>query len=492
MGTGKTTVGQLLARRLEREFVDMDAVIEQRTGLPIPEIFQRQGESGFRALERGLAHELAMQSGLVIATGGGALIDAELRELMGQTGLLVCLNAEAAEIRARLAENENRPLAGDWERLYAQRQRAYARIPHQIETTGKSPAQIAREIAALDAAPLQVKSPAGAYPIYIAPGALSNIADYSEALGLNGQAIVVTNETVAPLYGEKLAAALPKAQLIAVPDGEAHKNLQTVNRIYDEMLALRADRNSAVIALGGGVIGDTAGFVAATYMRGISLVQMPTTLLAMVDSSVGGKVGVDLPQGKNLIGAFKQPQAVLIDTDTLSTLPPLQWRCGMAEVIKHGLIARLELLKPALWQPAQAPRLVREAVQVKVEVVQADPYEQGIRAHLNLGHTFGHAIEKVTEYTVPHGEAVAIGLVKAAKLSRNLGFIDAALVTRVETLLAEIGLPIDIELDKEQWYAAMATDKKWQAGVSRFVALKALGEATIVEGLPKKDILAVL
>ena len=277
-----------------------------------------------------------------------------------------------------------------------------------------------------------------------------------------------------------------------LPDGEAHKNLDTVRHIYDRMLACGADRGTTLVALGGGVIGDMAGFAAATYMRGIPLLQMPTTLLSMVDSSVGGKTGVDLPQGKNLIGAFKQPRSVIIDTDALSTLPQQEWRCGMAEVIKHGLIGDTGLLEPSLWQPEHADQLLRRAIQVKIDVVEVDPYERGIRAHLNLGHTFGHAIEKATGYGVPHGEAVAIGLVKAALLSRNLGYIDDGLVSRIQKLLWQIGLPTDIALDSQRWYEAMSTDKKWLAGKSRLILLKALGEATIVEGLRREDIMAVL
>ena len=304
--------------------------------------------------------------------------------------------------------------------------------------------------------------------------------------------VVVSNETVAPLYAESLVRTLPNANLIITRDGEAHKNLDTVRGIYDELLKLGADRGTTLVALGGGVIGDMAGFVAASYMRGISLVQIPTTLLSMVDSSVGGKVGVDLPQGKNLIGAFKQPRSVIIDTDVLHTLPPSQWRCGMAEVVKHGLIARPSLLDPDLWNLENAERLVRGAVQVKIDVVEVDPYERGIRAHLNLGHTFGHAIEKVTEYAIPHGEAVAIGIVKAARLSRNLGFIDDSLVEHILKIMWQIGLPTDIALDPERWYAAMSTDKKWKAGRSRLVVLKKLGEAAVVEGLSKEEICAVL
>ena len=492
MGVGKTTVGEILARKLNRRFVDMDVEIEARAGFSIPQIFRRHGEAGFREVERRLIHELALQHGLVIATGGGALVDDEMRQMMGRHGLIVCLTASREEIRSRLAQNQDRPLAADWENLFNARQGAYAQIRHQIMTSGKTPLEIAAEIAALDDGALYVRTPGGGYPIIIGAGSLRTIAQDPEELGLAGHVVIVTNETVAPLYGQRLAATLPHADLIVVPDGEAHKTLDTVRRIYDEMLTLGADRATTMIALGGGVVGDTAGFAAATYMRGVSLVQIPTTLLSMVDSSVGGKVGVDLPQGKNLIGAFKQPRGVIIDTDVLETLPPLQWRCGMAEVIKHGLIGQPALLEPERWQPDAAAQLVRQAVQVKIDVVEVDPYETGIRAHLNLGHTFGHAIERATQYGVPHGEAVAIGIVKAALLSRNLGFIDDDLVARIQTIMWQIGLPADIALDSHRWYAAMATDKKWRSGKSRLVLLRGLGEATIVEGLGREEIMAVL
>jgi len=493
MGTGKTTVGEIVAKKLNRRFVDMDQVIEQRTGLTIPRIFTGYSERFFRAMEHGLAHELAMQSGLVIATGGGALVQEDLREMMGQYGTLICLNASKDDIVTRLKETDDRPLAGEWERLLDERTESYAQITHQIDTSGKAPEDIAYEIIALTEQPIHVNTPNGdGYNIWVVRDALENIDQHLDILGLHGHVVIVTNEIIAPLYGEMLKDKLPNADLITIPDGEEYKNLDTISTLYDRLLDVGADRNTKLIALGGGVVGDTAGYVAATYMRGITLIQMPTSLLSMVDSSVGGKVGVDLPQGKNLVGAFKQPQVVIIDVNTLETLPDLQWRCGMAEIIKHGLIADSSLLDPELWTKENAVRLVRKAVQVKVDVVEVDPFEQGIRAHLNLGHTFGHAIEKVTHYDVPHGEAVAIGLVKAAKLSHKLGMIDGDLVGQVESILKQIGLPTDIDLDPDEWYAAMSTDKKWKAGKSRFVLLKDLGEATVVEGLPKEDIIAVL
>ncbi len=496
MGTGKSTVAEIVARKLNRPLVDMDREIETRAGFSIPQIFRREGEAAFRDLERQLTHELALRHGLVIATGGGALVDADNREMMSQHGIVICLNASKADIRARIglqSENQNRPLAADWEAHFDARRGAYAQIHHQIMTSGRTPADIAADILALADDALYVRTPAGGgYPIHIGGGLLRRIAADPEAAGLTGHVAVVTNETVAPLYGEALAAGLPNANLIVVRDGEAHKNLDTVREIYDELLSLGADRRTTLLALGGGVIGDMAGYAAATYMRGIPLVQVPTTLLSMVDSSVGGKVGVDLPQGKNLIGAFKQPRRVIIDTEVLASLPELQWRCGMAEVIKHGLIARPALLEPELWQPEEAAYLARQAVQVKIDIVEVDPYENGVRAHLNLGHTFGHAIEKATNYAVPHGEAVAIGTMKAALLSRNLGFIDDHLVGQIQKTLWQIGLPTDIALDPFRWYAAMSTDKKWQSGTSRLVVLKGLGEAAVVAGLPRDDIIAVL
>jgi 3-dehydroquinate synthetase len=229
-------------------------------------------------------------------------------------------------------------------------------------------------------------------------------------------------------------------------------------------------------------------------MRGVRLVQIPTSLLAMVDSSVGGKVGVDLPEGKNLVGAFKQPDAVLVDNDVLRTLPERERRCGMAEVIKHGLLADAGLLNPdILCSPDRVSELIRRAIQVKVDTVQADPYEQNIRAHLNLGHTFAHAIEQASGYGRLHGEAVAVGLLAAVRLSLALGLCDEELVERVSSTLALFELPRTIgDLDPEAIYVAMATDKKWKGGHSRFVLLRRIGEPVIVEDVPKETIIEVL
>jgi len=339
-------------------------------------------------------------------------------------------------------------------------------------------------------AQIDVKTPTDStYPIIIERGLLHS--DLRARFGL-GRVVVLSNVTVGPLHGEALADRLD-APLICMLDGERYKSLNTVENFYADLVRAGADRKTTVIALGGGVVGDAAGFAAASYMRGVPLIQVPTSLLSMVDSSVGGKVGVDIPQGKNLVGAFKQPEAVLIDPDVLQTLPDTEWINGMAEVIKHGLLADEQLLDPALWARENAAAMVARAVQVKVDVVQRDPYEQGERAHLNLGHTFAHAIEQVTGYVVPHGSAVGIGLLAAAKLSQRLGMCDEALVERVQSLLQAVGLPRRTDgLDPAALLNAMRTDKKWRDGISRFVLIRNIGVVEIVTGVDNELILAVL
>lgn len=340
---------------------------------------------------------------------------------------------------------------------------------------------------------IAVNTPDSQYDIVIERGLLRQRERLIETFGLGGRVAIVTNTTIAPLHGERLARLLPDAALVTMPDGEQHKTLATVSQLYSDLVNAKLDRGSTVVALGGGVVGDTAGFAAATYMRGVRLVQIPTTLLAMVDSSVGGKVGVDLPEGKNLIGAFKQPAAVLIDPDVLETLPEQEWRSGMAEVIKHGLLADPALLDVDLHTPERASELIRRAIQVKVDVVQVDPFEKGIRAHLNLGHTFAHAIERVTQYQWPHGEAVGVGLLAAAWLSYALSLCPGDLPEQVEDLLATTGLPRRLNgVDPAAIVAAMATDKKWQNGRSRFVLLRGVGQPDIIEGVAETAVLEVL
>jgi len=304
---------------------------------------------------------------------------------------------------------------------------------------------------------------------------------------------VVTNTTVAPLYLDRLARPLADAGVqvtpVVLPDGEAYKDWQTLNTVFDAMLAAHCDRKTTVIALGGGVIGDMAGFAAATYMRGVPFIQIPTTLLAQVDSSVGGKTGINHPRGKNMIGAFYQPQLVLADMDTLETLPQRELAAGLAEVIKHGLIHDAEFFGwiesniEALVRrdPIALAHAVRRSVEIKAEIVALDERETGPRALLNFGHTFGHAIEAGMGYGVwLHGEAVAAGMVMATDLSRRLGHVAPADLARVRSLVAQAGLPVAAPaLGENRYLDLMSVDKKADAGRVRFILLERLGHAYV-------------
>lgn len=340
-------------------------------------------------------------------------------------------------------------------------------------------------------ADIQVNSPDGIYPIYIQTGVLAQMTHHTD-LGIKNAPLVISDSNLASLHAQTFADRIG-ASFAVMPAGEANKHLMTVADLYSHAIRAKLDRNGVIIAYGGGVVGDVVGFVAATYLRGVRFVQIPTSLLAMVDSSVGGKVGVDLPEGKNLVGAFKQPMAVWIDPDVLQSLPPREWRCGMAEIIKHGLLADEKLLDTDLHHLSRAEELIKRAVQVKVDVVQRDPYEQGERAHLNLGHTFGHAVEQVTGYVWAHGEAVGIGLLLATMLSHRLGLCDESLITRVEAILTHTGLPTRLNgLDPQAIYNAMFTDKKRLNGKLRFIVLRGIGEPMIADDVSQEDVIAVL
>lgn len=336
---------------------------------------------------------------------------------------------------------------------------------------------------------IPVVAPDAAYSIRIEAGIRHRISEFVEGR----RAVIITNESLVTRYGQPMSDLLPNSTLISIPDGEQYKTLETVAGLYSQLVRSGLDRGGVVIALGGGVVGDTAGFAAATYLRGVRFMQVPTSLLSMVDSSVGGKVGVDLPEGKNLVGAFKQPSAVLIDPDVLATLPAKEWRCGMAEVIKHGLLADHSLLDRGLHTPERVAELIARAVQVKVDVVQRDPYEAGERAHLNLGHTFGHAIEQASGYAWSHGEAVAVGLVAAARMSSRLGLCGEDVPTLVEDILTETGLPTRIgDLSIDTLWSAMHTDKKWAVGKRRFVLLRGFQQPDVIEGVEQSDVYAIL
>ncbi len=329
------------------------------------------------------------------------------------------------------------------------------------------------------------------YPIVIGPGLLTDPQSYAGHLG-SGRILIITNDQVAPLYLDKLQSALSETDCssIILPDGEAHKNLETLSLIYDRLLEGRFGRDCTLVALGGGVIGDMCGFAAATYQRGVVFIQVPTTLLAQVDSSVGGKTGVNHPLGKNMIGAFHQPRAVIADTGTLQTLPDQELRAGIAEVIKYGLLGDAEFL---LWLENNIDKLlaredqalayaILRSCQNKARIVAEDEREGGKRALLNLGHTFGHAIETLLGYGQwLHGEAVGMGMVMAADMSRRLDWISQQDCARALTLIERAGLPTRLPagLTSDDFLDAMGHDKKVLAGKLRLVLLRALGDATI-------------
>ncbi len=341
------------------------------------------------------------------------------------------------------------------------------------------------------------------YPILIGRALLDRPGLLQPWIG-GGSALIVTNETIAPLYLERLRRALGDVRVhdCILPDGERYKNLGTLERIFDVAIEEHLDRATTVVALGGGVIGDMAGFAAATYQRGVDFIQVPTTLLAQVDSSVGGKTGVNHARGKNMIGAFHQPRCVLADTGTLDTLDDRQLRAGLAEVIKYGLIAdrsffdRLEETLPALL--AREPVVLAEAIERscrnKAAIVTADEYERGRRALLNLGHTFGHAIETATGYdTWLHGEAIAAGMCMATRLSERLGLIDATVRERIESIFRTAGLPTSPPaIGPERMHALMAGDKKVAGGVIRLILLDDIGDARVVDDYPADALLEIL
>lgn len=505
MGVGKTTVGRIVAEKLGCPFVDLDTLIESLSGRAIPDLFA-EGEATFRWWEQLALGRLDLEQPLVVATGGGALVGAWNQGRVAGV-LVVVLEAPYDEIAARVQADGGRPLAAHLPTLFARRAAAYARLPHHLPTDGRTPEEIAEAIIALAArAPrptpttgggetLTVRTPdGGRYAINVQVGVAAGIGGYVAALR-PGAVALITDSEIGPLWGETvrhdlLAARLPTT-LIEIPAGEAHKTLETTALVYDRLLDAGIDRSGVIVALGGGVVGDLAGFVAATWMRGVrGFVQVPTSLLAMVDASIGGKTGVDHPRGKNLIGAFRQPDLVLADPTFLHTLPPRQWRSGMAEVVKHAILADPALFHEiGTWDAAGpreqtlSPALLARAIRVKAETVERDPFERGERAKLNLGHTFGHAYELLSGFELTHGEAVSVGIVTAARLSEALGLTQRGLAAQIEATLQHVGLPTRWAgaSDGERVWATMQSDKKKGASGLRLVLPRALGDVIITE-----------
>lgn len=511
MGAGKTSVGRQLARRLHWAFFDSDKEIENRTGVGIPTIFEYEGEPGFRAREASIIEELTSKHNIVLATGGGSVLDSANREHLQTRGHIILLNVSVDEQLARTRLDKNRPLLQTQnprtilEQLREQRLPVYRSIANlEINSNNRNMKTVVEKICRYlhqqqsNDGPwmktktcLNVALGTRSYPIYIGGGLLQESTLIGQHIR-GHKVMVISNETVAPLYLERTLQSLSNVdtKTLILPDGEQYKTLDTLNQIYQYLLEQRFDRNSTLIALGGGVIGDLVGFAAASYQRGIDFIQIPTTLLAQVDSSVGGKTGVNHALGKNMIGAFYQPRCVIADTDTLSTLDDAQLSAGLAEVIKYGVIDSIDFFTwvesniEALLsrKPNALAYAIEKSCAYKARIVAEDEREQGKRALLNLGHTFGHAIETASGYgNWLHGEAVAAGMCMAAQLSQNLGWIEAEQTQRLRKLLTTAGLPIEppADMNPQQFIDLMSIDKKVRDGVLNLVLLKGIGKAVV-------------
>ncbi len=516
-GSGKSTIGRQLADSLALPFIDLDLEIEKRYGFSIPEIFAKEGEAGFRQLEKTKIMEVCNREWGVIALGGGALLDHENRGWVEASGPVVCLSASPDLLLGRLDSTPiERPLlsgeqasAPDKSRLkdlLADRNQHYASFAYQVDTSTGPPEQIAWDIQILLGAfhlSGMVKSGAGkqlpkdesarpkplGYDVRVMDGALDMLGRYLKLHGLQGPFALVTDKNVAAIYLPRALSSLREAGYLVKPfiisPGETSKTISTVSNFWNGFLELGMERTSTVVALGGGVVGDLAGFAAATYLRGIPWMYIPTSLLAMVDASLGGKTGADLPQGKNLVGAFHAPQLVLTDPETLDTLPQIELSSGMAEVIKAGIIGdqRLFSICAQGWQAITANRgeIIRRAMAVKIRVIEVDPFESGIRAALNFGHTIGHALELISNFDLRHGEAVAIGMVSEAWIAEEIGLAEIGLSDQIKSVCMQLGLLTDVPNDYS-WGAilnAMQVDKKRACGRVRFALPRRVGDVKV-------------
>jgi shikimate kinase / 3-dehydroquinate synthase len=512
MGVGKSTVGRLLAQRLGCPFYDLDALIEASVGKRIAQIFAEQGEAGFREQERHQLQQLVRLQPGVVATGGGVVLDPRNRALMRQYGWVIYLHAHPETLLARIGETATRPLlhgADDpleaMKRIAQQREPLYREADWVLETSDQTPDALVDSLQRLMApspeSPLRIQ--ALACPIRLAPGIRACLVSYLGAI--QPSRVVILTHPVLQREGAALLDALLRegipATLLILPAGERLKTLRRAARLYHALLEAGADRASMLLVLGGGVLGDLGGFVAATYMRGIPFALIPTTLLAQIDASIGGKVAVDLPEGKNLVGAFHQPRMVLIDPELLQSLPTRHWRNGLAEMFKYGVA-----LDRGLWrrlqshlerQVIQARRIrkspaewllpIARCVALKAQIVAEDERdERGLRALLNFGHTVGHAVEAALGYRQwLHGEAVAAGMCAEAELGSLLGITPREVVTELRETLRTAGLPTRLPaLPVESLLRSMQHDKKRVGTRLRVVLLSAIGQAQLVDEVP--------
>jgi shikimate kinase/3-dehydroquinate synthase len=552
MGSGKTSTGRRLAQRLGLDFVDADAEIEAAAGMSISEIFARHGELYFRDGERRVMARLLDEGPRVIATGGGAFLNDETRARIARNGISVWLKADPDVLWRRVRKRSHRPLlqGADPEKtlrtLLEQRYPVYARAnvtvvsrdgPHEVAveemisgvefflrfSPDPPPPAKPRKMhdlinappsaePAQDRAQVDVKLGERSYAILIGSGLIAEAGDRVRRLAPFAACAIVTDANVAKLHLPALESALATAGVrystTIVAAGEESKSFEVFAEVCENLIAARLERGDLVLALGGGVIGDLAGFAAATLRRGMRFVQIPTTLLAQVDSSVGGKTGINSRHGKNLVGAFHQPSLVLADVDVLASLPLREFRAGYAEVIKYGLIGDAGFFRwlEANWRAvfaggAERVHAIATSCAAKAGTVARDEHEQGERALLNLGHTFGHAFERIAGYDgarLVHGEGVAIGMACAYRLSARIGLCPRADQIRVDAHLKEVGLPSRIadiagfDANADQIVDAMRQDKKVERGALTFILARAIGDCFVAKNIDVDVIRAFL
>ena len=527
-GTGKSSLARLLATRLRYACIDVDEMIADRFHATIPQIFAQYGESVFRTVERECLVEACDGDARVIATGGGVVTDEDNWLTMRAGSLIIHLRASPDEMLMRLRgqivsdPDARRPLLESddpraaLDQLWQARRHLYDRADVTIDTTGKDLDSIAREIEiAMDEArvgslptPMRtIGTPGGRSDLFVAPGLIGHIGRLArKRFPAARRAWVVTDSNVGPLWSPAVCESLKAADFgvscLDVPAGESSKSLDCVSDLLDQLLDQRIDRRDIVVALGGGVIGDLAGFVASIALRGVGLVQVPTSLLAMVDSSVGGKTGINHARGKNLIGAFYQPQLVLADPQVLETLPERELRGGWGEIIKHSMIevtatgqpetnllTRIESASDEqLLDVTFLADIVQRNVLIKSMVVQADERESGIRRVLNYGHTLGHAME-AAGYQYHHGEAIALGMRAAADIAIRVGRSTGEVAQRQNSLLDRLGLPSRFDGDLRDVMDRLMSDKKAVHGqLTWILPTPDAGSVDIVTDVPSFEV----
>ncbi len=508
MGTGKSTVGQILGACYGLPFVDVDREIERQAGTSIRSIFDEQGEVAFRLLESSiLAGVLSGGEGRIIATGGGSLLSAQNRALLAADQPVICLTCESEELAHRIESQGGRPLlpgaiAEQARELLHQRSAVYDLFP-QVDTSHRKPRKVAEEIASMVelrcVGTLCVSNHAETLLLF-EPDLLDSIGSVLRDYGVDGPILLVTDSTVASLGAcasvlSSLGAAGFTVHSIAVPSGEQHKCPATLETLYSASLQAGLDRQATILGLGGGVVCDLAGMLAATYLRGIRLVLAPTTLLAQVDASIGGKVGVDFQGVKNLVGAFYPASLVLVDPHALRTLPETALADGVVEIIKIALMRSGELLElvqqlDEVTEVRNHPRVIRQAAQQKMRLVQVDPQERGDRMLLNFGHTIGHAVEAASDYRLSHGQAVSIGMAAELWLGVQQGWCreeDFSVLTALQHRfnLPQTAQPVahspGVALDRDKVLALMRHDKKRRAGKLRLALPTGPGKGAVFE-----------